>query len=535
MGRRPAQRLKDWGFTALMVDTFGEGNKSMPYGILLSVVGGTRDTTFRDVFSKAFEERAVQVIRTRCAVRKDDPYLIGYFTGNELFWGANWYGGMLDSYLALPADAAGASAAASFLQERYGNSISDFNRAWDVQVKDFEALRGSSIKPGPQHDRLKVAGDRDEFLFVVARRFYGFLAEEIRKVDPNHMVMGSRFLTGDVSLAVARGMKGNVDVVSFNCYAVRNWPDRLFAEFSRLADAPILLSEFGYSAKDSGLPMDRSGAIPRVVQTQKDRADGYEWYVGHLASCPYLVGTTWWWYPDGFGGRNVGNFGFVDWKDEPYKLLAERATAVNRGLYQRVLAGTEKLVTVSPSEYGIARSEPLRMDGSAGKYGRLDIPIDSRHRYEGFDYETSGLRADATLRHDAEFVYLAVQVHDRDVKRYSQEEIERDQLGIWELDSVEFWLGHHHGLLRLDGEKAVCTFGEGAIEGVQVAGVLTSDGYFIEAAVPKRELVDVIRAGVLPFAVGVNDGQARERFRQIFYPLSYEWAYLETLALGQLK
>lgn len=528
-------RLKDWGFNALLADTLAGGEKSMPYAIILSVTGGTRDTTFNDVFSQAFEERALRVINSRCQALRDDPNLIGYFTGNELFWGANWYGGMLDSYLALPWNALGHAVAIRFLRERYA-TVEAFNRAWDVQAQDFAFVGSPGFKPGPSHDRLRVAADRDEFLFRVSERFYGFLAQEIRRVDPNHMIMGSRFLTGDVSLAVARGMRGNVDVVSFNCYALNNWPDQLFSSFSQAADAPILTSEFGYSGKDSGLPMDRAGAIPRIVDTQQDRADKYDWYVSHLVTCPYLVGTTWWWYTDGFGGNNVGNFGFINWKDQPYETLARRATQVNAGLYQRVLAGSEKLATVTPSRFNIARVSSLKLDASPDKYGTFDLHIDYRNRYEGFDFRKSGLAADIAIRHDADYVYVAAKVRDQHVRTYTENQVNADGLKVWELDSVEVWLGYHHALLRLDGNtKAVCTFGEGAIDNVQVAGSLTPDGYFIEAAFPKRDLIDVMRDGDLPFAVGVNDGQAKERFRQIFYPPSYEWAYLETLALGRLR
>jgi hypothetical protein len=42
-----------------------------------------------------------------------------------------------------------------------------------------------------------------------------------------------------------------------------------------------------------------------------------------------------------------------------------------------------------------------------------------------------------------------------------------------------------------------------------------------------------MRRDEIPLAIGVNDGQAHERFRQIFYPLHYEWAYLETFAKGR--
>ncbi len=531
------RRLRDWGFNALL----GRGNEDvdvpLPYAVLLSLSGGWRSETFQDVWSDQFEQRVLQSVAERCAPRKDDPWLIGYFTDNELPWYHSWGGGMLDEYLSHPPDAKGGAVAVEFVRERYGDDIRAFNAVWDAAYAGFEALLADTeVGPGPQFDKQRVTEDRRAFLQRVSERYHRFTYHAIKDVDPNHMVMGTRFLTGDVPAAVARGMRGNVDVVSTNAYLVKNYPDRTFSMLSRLAEAPLLATEFGYSARDSGVPMDHTGAIPRVVDTQRDRADKYEWYVSHVVNRPYVVGAIWWQYVDGFQGRYAGNFGLINWDDEPYRGLTDRMTAVNRSLCERLLRDREYFRAVPLSCYTIRRTEPLALDGHAAKYGGLDIHLDHRNRYEGFDFEESGLAADVALRHDADSVCVAARVHDANVQTYPASQLEGERLSIWELDGVELWFGHYQWLLYFDGaEPALYSVRSDPFPGVELHAEMLDDGYLYEARFPKSELVDVMEGRQLRFAIGVNDGRAGERFRQIYYPLSYEWQYGETFAIGTLE
>jgi agarase len=69
------------------------------------------------------------------------------------------------------------------------------------------------------------------------------------------------------------------------------------------------------------------------VSTQEDRAERFENYIGKLLSEPYVVGYHWFQYSDQpaqgrFDGEN-SNFGLVNIEDEPWAVLATRATKVN--------------------------------------------------------------------------------------------------------------------------------------------------------------------------------------------------------------
>lgn len=555
-------RLLSWGFNFSQPDNMANdpvfrgttkpSGPWMPYTFILPA-GGRSTEALRDVFDDSFTQGVRAMAAQRCAPLKDNPRLVGYCTGNELGWNIAWGGSHIENYIGLPPGSGGRKAAAEFLAKRYV-TVEQFNKVWDTSLKGLDELAAGTVKAGPRYDRVRMAADRDDFTFLVSRQFFGTLYREIKAVDPNHMVIGSRFLTGDVSMSVARGMKGNVDVVTSNCYLVHRWP-KFFDDLHRETGVPIFITEFGYRAKDNGLPADETGAIPRVLQTDQDRAEHYEWYLRHLETVPYLVGTNWWWYPDGFGGAPA-NFGFVSAKDEPYPTLVAAAKRTNFSIYAGALAG-KKLVQDPPVEYAIAKCPPMKLDGSADKYGRFDIQMDHRNAYEGYDFAKSGLAAEATVRHDGQNVYLAIRVKDGDVKLYEVSKINalipppappsttratrpatgprREQpISPWTIDGVEFWLGHYQGVLYFDGETAKADVPSGAIPDMEVAGRLVDGGYFFEIKVPTQWIADAIKDGQIQLAIGVNDGHRAGRMRQIYWPLTYEWMYQDTFATGRL-
>jgi endoglucanase len=527
------KRLQDLGFNSLLGSPQSFEVTPYPYTQFASV-SGWEGEQLKDVFSRDFQDRVDKAAKVRCRPLRDDKNLIGYFSDNELPWAKVWGGGFLDEYLSLSPTAAGSGTALSFLGKRYVN-VDAFNKIWDTQYKNFDAISAQgNFKPGPKLDRIKVAEDRDAFLELVARRYYSTVYKAFKAADPNHLVLGTRFLTGEVSLAVARGMKGNVDVVSMNCYALRSFPIKFFAKFCKVAAAPMILTEFGYSAFDAGIEQDHSGAIPRVVETQQDRADKYAWYLESALSQPEIVGAYWWWVLDGFAGRNRGNFGFISWKDELYPVLAERASQVNHGIYKTLLSKPAKSASLAPQEYPIAQTAPLKMDGDSKKY-HWNIHLDQSLKYEGYEFEKAGLSGDAVYLQDADNLYVAIQVNDKDVKTYSKAYIEKNKFNIWETDGVELRLDWIQALLSFDGKKPfISMVPADPRPGIEVNGGLNKAGYFFELKVPKSCLIDAIHDGHLRLALGINDGMEGIRYRQLQWPQSFEWIYPETYADGLL-
>ena len=301
-----ADRLRRWGFNTIGAwSGRAMWEQEIPYTVILNlgVRAGAdwRKGTMPDFFSAAFRDTIRSICRKRCSPRRDDPYLLGYFTDNELAWATDWRRkkSLLESYLEMPEPSSGRRAAENLLAER-GRTVESISRA-----------------------------DEDAFLALAAQEYFRVCHEAIRAADPNHLVLGCRF-AGYAPPPVLRAMKGRVDVVSFNNYD-RQPPKMRLARIHEITSAPVMITEFSFKAEDSGLPNTKGAGRP--VATQQDRADGFGRYVTALAALPFCVGFHWFEYCDEpkegrFDGEN-SNYGLVCITDEPWEILTERMTAVN--------------------------------------------------------------------------------------------------------------------------------------------------------------------------------------------------------------
>ena len=257
---------------------------------------------FDPEFAEFCDRHAEQLVKT-----KDDPWLLGHFTDNELPWHIN----MLDRYLDLPQDDPGYQAA----------------RKW---------VRDNKIK--------KPFGDRDRARFVsfAADKYFGIVCGAIRKHDPNHLILGSRFHGSCLRIPELFEAAGqHIDVVSVNYY--RTWTpekDRMKG-WAKASGKPILITEWYAKGIDSGLG-NTSGA-GWLVKTQQDRADFYQNFTLGLLESRVCVGWHWFRYSDndpnqkGADPSNLdANKGIVTSDYEPYETLLETMKEINQRCYRIV-------------------------------------------------------------------------------------------------------------------------------------------------------------------------------------------------------
>ncbi len=327
-GQAVLARLRSWGFNTIGAWSDSElWDLEMPYTVILDIAGRAgadwQHGRPADVFDARFEETARKIAQDECAHRAQSHILIGYFSDNELRWGPDWRGKetMLTMYLELASASAGRERAIEFLREKYGNDIGRLNRTWHVEAKDF-----ASVPSRPDADSFLA--DADEFLGLVASRYFEVCARALHAADPNHLYLGARF-AGRVPDPVIRAARA-ADVVSVNIYSFD--PQPLVTHVYELTGKPVLITEFAFRAEDSGLPNTR-GAGPKVA-SQAARAQAYAKYVTRLESRPEAIGYHWFqWSDEPKEGRFDGedsNYGLVDIADKPYSEFVSAVTAANR-------------------------------------------------------------------------------------------------------------------------------------------------------------------------------------------------------------
>ncbi len=296
-------------------------------------------SAFPDVFDDRFRTLVEAEFKEKAKKYKNESKLLGYYLGGEYTWEPYRDFGLLDLFLNQGAGRAGKRAAVDFIKNRYGGDITEFNRIWGTQMSSFnELLEKEKVFKAPKmksDKNEKKDKDRSEFLRLVAEKYYRTNSEVVRKYDPNHMILGSRFAGYIAPPEVMETIGKYTDIVSYDIYDdIRK--DLLDRDY-KVHKKPIMINEFGFAAKDSGLPNDTGVGAMKLVETQRDRALAYEKYVSSLLSLPYAVGFVWYKYDDDPArptGYENSNCGLVNGKEEPYKDFVLGVKDVNSRIYQ---------------------------------------------------------------------------------------------------------------------------------------------------------------------------------------------------------
>jgi hypothetical protein len=244
----------------------------------------------------------------RLAATRDDPWLLGHFSDNEL----PFYHKTLDNFLKLPKDDPGRKAVDEWLAERR--------------------------KKNPE-DKTLTDEKRREFLGFVADRYLQITSAAIRKYDPNHLCLGPRF-TGqslkEKSIFEAAGR--HLDVIAVNYYHAWSPDPGQVKDWVAWSGKPYMVTEWYAKGMDSGFA-NTSGA-GFVVKTQADRGRFYQNFTLGLLESGGCVGWHWFKYRDNDPNdkkadpSNIdSNKGLVNLRLEPYVPLARAMEEINRQVY----------------------------------------------------------------------------------------------------------------------------------------------------------------------------------------------------------
>jgi len=250
-----------------------------------------------DVYDPMWAARIDSSMKTYLPQNKDNPWIIGYFVGNEPGW-----------------------------QKK------------EVRLADLILQGKERPVKAELMKHLQTHGDtperKKEFIHKTFDIFLQTVKKTMKRYDPNHLNIGIRFgnlnsLQGNELLQEI--CKNAFDVLSINEYYDKPRKDLYDDMYTRMG-LPYLIGEFHFGTVDRGLAQSLW-----QVDSQEERGVGYRYYQEQGFSHPALIGTTWFsWSDQNLGGRNDGenyNFGIVDVTDRPYKYMAEAMMETNKRLY----------------------------------------------------------------------------------------------------------------------------------------------------------------------------------------------------------
>ena len=259
-----------------------------------------------DVYAPDFSSKVDAAIKEFVTPYKENPWVIGYFTGNE----PSWLG----------------------QEERLCGLILDGK---DKPIK-------SELK------NILASGDtpekRRQFIFTTFRIFLQSVNKSVKQYDPNHLNLGMRFghVPGKEILAICKDI---FDVFSFNCYDLFPKTD-FMDQIMEGTGLPMIIGEYHFGTVDRGMAQSLW-----QVNSQKERGVAYSYYTERAYAHPGLIGTAWFqWCDQDLTGRRDGenyNCGLVDVTDRPYPQQVQAMSETARQLF-KIHNGTIKPTDKKP-------------------------------------------------------------------------------------------------------------------------------------------------------------------------------------------
>ena len=275
-------RMDKWGINTIAnwsgMDVINLNRKAFMIQ-MSSIRGESVFMGLADVYAPDFVSRVDSSVKAFTSRFKDNPWLIGYFLGNEPSWQEQ--------------------------EERLCDLILD--------SEDDKPLRKALISFLQQGDTPQR---RKEFIHGTFRKYLEIINNSIKKHDPNHLNLGMRFglVPNNDILELCKGV---FDVFSFNCYAL--FPDsELMNRILSVTELPMIIGEYHFGTVDRGM----SQAQCQVI-SQEERGVAYRYYTEQGFVHPGLIGAAYFqWTDQDLTGRFDGesfNCGLVDVTDRPYK------------------------------------------------------------------------------------------------------------------------------------------------------------------------------------------------------------------------
>jgi len=254
---------------------------------------------FHPAFEKFCNEYAQQLATT-----KDDPWLLGLYSDNEL----QLPGQALDRYLKRPADDPGRKELGTWLAARH------------VDAKNI------------------TDADREEWNAHVMDRYYTLVGAALRKADPNHLYLGSRLHGRDGKIAALWKVAGkHLPVIAMNVYG--DWtPTESVRKWEQWSGRPMMATEWYAKGHDVGMA-NKTGAGWNV-KTQRDRGLFYQNFTLALLESRGCVGWHWFKYADNDPANTKAdpsnldsNKGIINCSYKPYTELLDAMQALNAQVY----------------------------------------------------------------------------------------------------------------------------------------------------------------------------------------------------------
>ncbi len=291
------KRMHSWGLNTIANWSSREitGSDKMPFVLTLPGLQLHKGIMgLPDIYNPQYAAETDVAIGEMANNYKNNPWLLGYFVGNEQPWPGQ----------------------ESILCDRILNGD---DSPIKKELTNWMEKNGDS----PESKRVFVYDTFDKFLRLVNAT--------LKKHDPNHLNLGMRF-GGHTSNELLAITGKHFDVFSFNCYEIQPSVD-FMKRIDEMTGLPIIIGEYHFGVPDRGM----AAGIVQVADYQ-ERGNAYRYYNEQGYIHPSLIGTHWFqWIDQANTGRMDGenyNIGLLDITDRPYPEMVNAMKETHKKLYQ---------------------------------------------------------------------------------------------------------------------------------------------------------------------------------------------------------
>ena len=172
-------------------------------------------------------------------------------------------------------------------------------------------------------------------------RYYNVTTTAVRKYDPNHMILGTRFLTVVKDAPwVLRFAAEYLDCITVNWYSQWQPEAEDIYDFAVNADVPFMVTEFYAKAEECEGGLANKDGAGFFVKTQQDRGDFYQTFTLRLLEAKNCIGWHWFQYTDNDPTGNPtdtssrdANKGIVSNTHKEYTDLTDDMAEINKNVY----------------------------------------------------------------------------------------------------------------------------------------------------------------------------------------------------------
>lgn len=318
---------------------------------------------FQDVFEQDFmDDLKVKIIGT-CVENKNNPFLIGYYWTDTPRWDVelsrqrhlkDWVTFIRNQN----ADAAGKQQYIAFLENKY-ETIDAFNEAYALDFQSFESMLDGRFDHIDFHQDHVVTDDT-EFLGVIANHLYKLATETILEYDPNHLILGEKYIAGDHPEPVLKAAAKYVDVIS-----IQPGPEKGPGPGQGLEESVFNASGFDMLYELTGKPLlicdhtvsfytkEHPVTLWHQFENQQKAGEALEKYITECANKAYIVGYLHCQYLDAYDHRRgLLKQGLLNMEGERHEPLSGIIRAANLNALSLVRSGLIKGGrTLTPTAY----------------------------------------------------------------------------------------------------------------------------------------------------------------------------------------